>query len=281
MKTFKKIHNFILENKIGEGSYGKVYKAQDTLTKKIFAVKVIPKSDYEYDKLLRKQLKSEMMIMSEKPHPHLMHLHKSFETDNNYYFVMDYCEEGDLEKFIIKHKIKYFEEKETINIMCQVRDAFKELQKRNIIHRDFKLENIFVSKDKIILGDFGVAKVVKEMTTTTVGTPLNMAPEISGDYNYNNKSDLWSIGVALYKMLVGKPPFFGFTIGEIKNQIKLTSGANLQFDKKTHFCEAVKDLMKGLLQEDPKKRISWEEFFNHKVFTEKHLNNCKFYKQGT
>lgn len=276
----KKIQNYLLENVIGEGSYGTVYKATDSLTGKTFAIKVIPKSDYEFDKLMRKQLKSEMMIMSENPHPNLMFLHKSFETTNNYYFVLDYCEEGDLEQFMIKHKIKYLKEKQALDILFQIRNAFVELRKRNIIHRDLKLENIFIAQDKIMLGDFGVAKVVKEMTTTTVGTPLNMAPEISDNSNYNHKSDLWSIGVILYKLLVGNPPFFGFSIGEIKNQIKIKSGKNLDFKNKFHFCDSIKQLIQSLLQADPQNRISWEDFFEHYIFTDEHRRNCKCYNQG-
>jgi serine/threonine protein kinase len=281
MKSIKKIQNYLLQEKIGEGSYGTVYKAVDTHTNKIFAIKVTSKNNYEYDKLMRKQLKSEMMIMSEKSHPNLMFLHKSFETTNNYYFVLDYCEERDLEKFMIKYKIKFFKEKQAIDILFQIKDAFIELRKRNIIHRDLKLENIFISNDKIVLGDFGVAKVVKEMTTTTVGTPLNMAPEISDSSNYNHKSDLWSIGVVLYKLLVGETPFFAFTMGEIKNQILNFSGDNLDFKNKHHFCDLTKKLIQSLLQADPEKRISWEEFFNHEIFTDKHYKNCKCYNQST
>jgi serine/threonine protein kinase len=276
----KKIQNYLLEETIGEGSYGTVYKATDSLTDQTFAIKVIPKSNYTFDKLMRKQLKSEMMIMSEKPHPNLMFLHKSFETSNNYYFVLDYCEEGDLEQFMIKHKIKYFKEKQAVDILFQIKDAFVELRRRNIIHRDLKLENIFITQQKIMLGDFGVAKVVKEMTTTTVGTPLNMAPEISEHSNYNHKSDLWSIGVILYKLLVGKPPFFGFSIAEIRNQIRMNSGKNLDFKNKSHFCESTKQLIQSLLQADPEERISWEDFFNHEIFTNEHRKTCKCYNQG-
>ena len=114
-----------------------------------------------------------------------------------------------------KYKIKHFGEAETIFIMKQIIKAFQVLQKRNVIHRDFKLENIFINGTDIILGDFGVAKVVKEMTSTTVGTPLNMAPEVMARNDYDSKSDIWSIGIVFYELLIGKAPFFALSIGSL------------------------------------------------------------------
>lgn len=274
MQSIKKIENFVLETKIGEGQFGEVFRAKELDTQKIFAIKVIPKSLYEGNKLMRRQLKLETSIMNKMTHPNLMHLHKSFETKRNYYLVLDLCEGGDLEKFMINHKIKNFSEREAIGILRQIKNGFKELRAMNIMHRDFKLENIFLKKNQIILGDFGAAKIVKEMTSTTVGTPLNMAPEVLEGSDYNHKSDIWSIGIVFYRLIIGKPPFFAFSIGELKNKAIKNSGVNLKFKKKTHLCQKVKDFLKKLLEPDPEKRISWEEFFNHSIFEEEHLSSC-------
>jgi serine/threonine protein kinase len=208
-----------------------------------------------------------------------MHLHKSFETKRNYYLVLDICEGGDLQQFMRNKKIKYFSEREAINILFQIKNGFKELKSMNIMHRDFKLENIFLKNGTIILGDFGAAKVVKEMTSTTVGTPLNMAPEVLEGSDYNHKSDLWSIGIVFYQLIIGKPPFFAFSIGELKNKAIQKSGKNLTFKKKTHLCEEVKNFLKQILEPDPEKRITWKEFFNHKIFQKEHLNNCTAIKK--
>ena len=281
MQNLKKIENFVLETKIGEGQFGEVFRAKELDTGKIFAIKVISKSLYEGNKLMRRQLKLETSIMNKMAHPNLMHLHKSFETMRNYYLVLDLCEGGDLEKFMIKNKIKYFSEKEAIGILKQIRDGFKQLRKMNIMHRDLKLENIFLKNGNVILGDFGAAKIVKEMTSTTVGTPLNMAPEVLEGSDYNHKSDLWSIGIVFYRLIIGKPPFFAFSIGELKNKAIKHSGVNLKFKKKTHLCNKIKNFLKRILEPDPEKRISWDEFFNHEIFEDEHLESCISIKEST
>lgn len=274
MQSIKKIEDYVLENKIGEGQFGTVYKAKNIKTGNYFAIKVISKSLFKNNKLMRRQLKRETMIMSQSRHENLMFLHRSFETDRNYYLVLDYCEGGDLENFICRHKIKYFSELEAINVIRQIMRGFQELRARNVMHRDLKLENIFIKGANVILGDFGAAKVVKEMTSTTVGTPLSMAPEVMAGDDYNNKTDLWSIGIVFYQLLIGKPPFFALSIGQLKQQALKKSGENLDFKKKTHFCEGAKDLLKKLLEPDPEKRISWEAFFNHPIFSCAHEASC-------
>jgi serine/threonine protein kinase len=275
MQSIKKIEDYLLEKKIGEGQFGTVYKAKNIKTNNYFAIKVISKTLFENNKLMRKQLKRETVIMSAARHENLMYLHRSFETGRNYYLVLDYCNGGDLENFISEHKIKYFSELEAIRIISQIMQGFQELRKRNVMHRDLKLENIFISGSKVILGDFGAAKVVKEMTSTTVGTPLNMAPEVMAGEDYNNKSDLWSIGIMFYQLLIGKPPFFALSIGQLKQKALKNSGENLDFKKKTHFCNEVKNLLKSLLEPNPEKRISWKDFFNHKIFSKEHSNCCQ------
>lgn len=281
MQSIKKIEDYILENKIGEGQFGTVYKAKNIKTNNYFAIKVISKSLFQKNKLMRRQLKRETMIMSQSRHENLMFLHRSFETSRNYYLVLDFCEGGDLEKFISQHKIKYFSEPEAINVIRQIMHGFQELHRRNVMHRDLKLENIFINGSHVILGDFGTAKVVKEMTSTTVGTPLNMAPEVMAGDDYNNKTDLWSIGIVFYQLLIGKPPFFALSIGQLKQQALTKSGENLDFKNKNHFCEDAKDLLKKLLEPDPEKRISWCDFFNHVIFTQTHETSCTKCIQST
>jgi serine/threonine-protein kinase ULK/ATG1 len=227
-----------------------------------------------------RQLKREKIIMSGKKHRNLMFMHKSFESSRNYYLVLDLCEEGDLHNFMRKNKIKFFEEGEAIRIMKEIISGLKELRSRNVIHRDLKLENIFIRNKSIVLGDFGSSKVVKEMTSTTVGTPLNMAPEVLAGNDYNNKSDLWSIGMVFYELLTGKPPFFALSMGELKNKILLKSGQNLNLKKFSHFCNETKLLLKKILEPDPNKRISWEEFFNHKIFSKEHCTLCSNFKNS-
>lgn len=147
-------------------------------------------------------------------------------------------------------------------------NGFVELRKRKILHRDFKIENIFLNDNVLIIGDFGLAKMGAEMTTTKVGTPLTMAPElIFGNENsrYSSKADLWSIGCVYYQMLFGETPFFGLTISELKVDIKEKLRTGFKLKQKVS-PESI-DLIKKLLTFNPDKRIEWEGFFKHAVFS--------------
>lgn len=91
--------------------------------------------------------------------------------------MLDYCDKGDLENYLKKLRVKYLKENEAIMVIKQILKGFRELRKYDIVHRDLKLSNIFLHEDWIKIGDFGMAKVGKRISGTTVGTPLNMAPE--------------------------------------------------------------------------------------------------------
>lgn len=139
-----------------------------------------------------------------------------------------------------------------------------------MLHRDFKLANIFINNDTLIIGDFGFAKQGVEMTTTLLGTPLTQAYEIitadrTKDLSYSSKADLWSIGVVYYQMLYGDYPFFGVTIPELVRNVK-KKVLNFTFPSDPVVSEESKDLIRALLQPDPDKRISFSDFFNHKIF---------------
>lgn len=276
MSTAKQINDYILQTQIGTGASGDVYKAKHCKTKEIYALKVISKNKTDSCKLLQKHLKFEIAIMKDLKHPSLLRLHKSIETKNNYYLVLDYCESGDLSSFKRKRKIKAFTEREAIYILDQLIGAFKELQEKDIMHRDLKLDNIFVKGERVVIGDFGVSKIVKNMTTTFAGTPVNMAPEILKGEHYSSNADIWAIGVVFYELLVGKVPFYSSSTSSLQNLIEKHSGINLSFKNCDHFCECTKDFLRKILESDTKKRMSWEELFNHKIFTKQHFSNCNF-----
>lgn len=150
----------------------------------------------------------------------------------------------------------------------QIMNGFQVLHKNKIMHRDVKLANIFLQDDKVIIGDFGFAKSGVDITSTKLGTPLTMAPELlnSNGNSYTNKADLWSIGVVFYQMLYGKTPFDARNYKDLQKKVKEYSGSNLRFTKDITISKECKDLLIGLLQYDSKKRIEWKEFFNHPLF---------------
>lgn len=94
--------------------------------------------------------------MAQINHPNVMHLYEYMETQNNYYLVIQYCNNGDLENYLKKHN--YLSENEAVYFLMQILNGFKELLKNRIMHRDVKLANMFLYDDRVIIGDFGFAK---------------------------------------------------------------------------------------------------------------------------
>jgi serine/threonine-protein kinase ULK/ATG1 len=274
MTSKKRIGDYILEENIGQGQFGKIFKSRKINTKTEVAIKVIKKAVYQSNKQLLIQLRREIKIMNQLAHPNLMKLHEFFQSSKNYYIVMDLCPEGDMLNFMSQYKIKFFYEKEAILLMSHIRNGFSQLRKMHILHRDLKLANIFVKKGHLVIGDFGTSKIFNGMTNTTVGTPINMAPEILKGLPYNHKSDIWSLGVIFYHLLFGSVPFYGFSIGDLLNQIAKNSGQNLKFSNKILICSSVKKFLMKMLEQDPNKRMSWEEFRYHFIFTDEHILNC-------
>jgi serine/threonine protein kinase len=263
----KKVGNYLLVSKLGQGQFGVVYKATHQDTDETFAIKAVDKKKVNSNPKLRKLFDTEMSIMSKISHPNILHLYEYLETANNYYLVINYCNGGDLEEHVKKNQ--NLGEEESIYFLMQIMNGFKELHKHKIMHRDFKLANIFLHDDNIIIGDFGFAKSGADMTTTKLGSPITMAPELlnAGTYcKYTNKADLWSIGVCFFQMIFGKPPWDCKSMQELQTKVKTQSGNNLVIPSNPPTSAACKELLRNLLQPDPNKRIEWKEFFNHKLF---------------
>ena len=205
--------------------------------------------------------------MNNLHHPNLLSLLAFLETGSNYYMVLPFCKDGDLEKKVQKSGM--IPESEAIFYLKQIMSGFVYLYKNKIMHRDFKLANVFLDGDQVIIGDFGFSKQGVDVTTTKLGTPFNMAPEImfsTGRSCYTSKADLWAIGVAYYHMLYGRQPFDANSMSELQHLIVKCSGPNVRFLPEVNVSNESKNLMRSLLEFDPNKRMNWQQFFNHSVF---------------
>lgn len=262
-----KIGPYVLTSLLGKGQYGAVYKSKRVGTGEIFAIKKIARGPIDSSPTLKRLLQTEISVMHEINHPNIMHMYEFLVSNNNYYIVMQFCNQGDLENYMRQKKITAFEESEAVYFLKQIMNGFWELRKMKILHRDFKIQNIFVHDERLIIGDFGFAKR-GQTGETQLGSPLTMAPEIlysTGDkLAYNSKADLWSIGVVFYQILFGKPPFWGKNVAELKRNILENCGPNTKFPKP--ISTEAKDLISRLLTMDPKNRIEWSDFFNHSLF---------------
>ena len=197
-------------------------------------------------------------------------IYGSFDTEKEFIIAMELC---DNTLFYELAKTKNgFNEKEIKDILLQLNNVFKKLNENNIAHRDIKLHNILVkylneekTKFKVLLSDYGVSNQLSNITQkykTFAGTRIIMAPEILKGEEYNNKCDLWSLGIIIYQLYTKDIPYNGEVDNIILEQIQKLGQSILEKIKD----EKLKDLLSKLLIEDPEKRITWEEYFKHDFF---------------
>ena len=211
----KNIKNYIIEDLIGSGAFGKVYRIHDINDiNKLYALKQMKFQDSDY---LEKAIETEILIMKKVENKNSVKLYDAFDIDEFHYMILELCD-GDLQgiKRNRSRANKPFNELEVLLIISQLNDCFRKMRegKEKIIHRDLKLANIMIKYDKnvpvlgymIKLSDFGLSKELNEneLTTTTVGTPLTQAPEVLSKEKYDSKCDLWSIGVIIYELIFNK-----------------------------------------------------------------------------
>ena len=249
--------NYYLGHLIGEGCFGKVFKGRRKYTGQVVALKFIAKRG-KTEKDLR-NLRQEISILKQLKHGNIIHLFDSFETASDFCVVTEFAH-GEL--FEIFTDDKKLPEDEIRLIAKQLVQALYYLHSNRVIHRDMKPQNILLGADNTIkLCDFGFARAMSNSTvvlTSIKGTPLYMAPELVQEQPYNHTVDLWSLGIILYELFVGSPPFYTTSLYSlinliIKDQVKYPSNMSDQF----------RSFLQGLLQKDPRQRLTWPALLHH------------------
>ena len=260
---------------LGSGAFGEVWLVHHKDLDRDFAMKMIKKRKNKSND--EKEILNEIAILKTLDHPKILKVIDFYSTPKKYYIITEYCPEGELFNEIIK--IGKFDEGHAAFIINQILKAITYCHKMNIIHRDIKPENIMITNREkngclqVKLIDFGTAKIFEkgQEENRYVGSSYYMAPEII-KRKYDEKCDLWSIGVVLYILLTGRPPFDGNDDDEIIENVK--KGV---FDKWSYpfplLSEQAKDLIFKLLQYDPKKRISAEQALEHPWFKTAEFKN--------
>jgi len=289
----KEIPNrFKISKGIGEGGSSVVYKAFDIINQRKCALKIFNKEklkeiyySYDYDEKdeinneIIKSIKNEAKIMEICKSKNVVELYEFLETHNLVILVLELCD-CDLYYYLDhKFKNKNMDIAFIQKIFNDLNEAIKVIHQNNIIHRDIKLKNIFIKyegdNDFIVkLGDFGISKKINDIEakcSTHCGTLKYMAPEILKDELYDYKCDLYSLGVCLYYLIFREFPFSAVNAISLLHQMIMY---NVKLLKETGI-KSLDNLLRGLIEISPEKRISMDEYLNHPFFKEdiKQFNN--------
>jgi calcium-dependent protein kinase len=259
------------------GGFGYVCKAIKKDTGEERAIKIILKNDYnncvfdDEDNTFQ-SIKNEIdnMTIVNKDNQNTVKLYEYFDMRDEFVMIMELCDCNLADILNQKKKKKEkFNFNEILEILMQLNNTFKILVKNKVIHRILKLENILLKRENgqniWKLMDYGANNISEQDYIEVRKVDLYIAPEIISGEIYNNKCELWSLGIILYILYFQEVPYIGVINEAVLDKIR-TKGKTLL---KKSGNENFDDLISRLLEADPNKRISWEEYFKHPFFCSK------------
>ena len=253
---------------IGKGSYGEVYLVRSQIDSRQYVLKRIKL--HSLSEKEKRTAAQEARLLSELTHPNIVSYKDSFHFNGLLHIVMCYCEGGDLNKYLKSRNSCHLSESQIIHWFVQIALALQYLHKLNILHRDLKTQNIFLSRNIVKVGDLGIARVLESsgaMARTFIGTPYYMSPEIFQNIPYNHKSDIWALGCCVVEMATLKTAFSAKDLNSLAFKIIVGKQPSIP----NNYSNQLKQLIKCLLSRDPDQRPSIHQLLKLS-FIRSHIN---------
>ena len=253
-------NEFDLIELVGQGNYGRVYKAMHKKTGKIYSAKIayIEKTNEV------ESFKKEINILSQCNNQYIVHYFGSYIKGHQIWIILEFCDGGSLYE-LIKILPRNLNEEEIASIVCMILKGLIFLHENKKIHRDIKTENILLTHEGIAkLADFGVSTQLMHSFSkkiTKIGTPFYMSPEVILQNKYDYKCDIWSLGITTIEMAEGEPPFAKVKGYWVLKKIITHPPKGLK--NKEKWSSEFNDFVEKCLIYEPEKRPSAKELLQH------------------
>uniref|UniRef100_A0A452GL26 Serine/threonine-protein kinase Nek11 n=1 Tax=Gopherus agassizii TaxID=38772 RepID=A0A452GL26_9SAUR len=271
---------YVLQRKLGRGSFGTVYLVSDKKAKQGEELKVLKEisvGDLKPNETVEANL--EAQLLSKLDHPAIVKFYASFVEQESFCIITEYCEGRDLDCKIQEYKEagKIFTESQIIEWFIQLLLGVNYMHERRILHRDLKAKNIFLKNNLLKIGDFGVSRLLMgscDLATTFTGTPYYMSPEALKHQGYDTKSDIWSLGCILYEMCCLDHAFTGHNFLSIV--LKIVEGNTPCLPDR--YPSKLNAVLHSMLNKNPSLRPSAAEILKIPYIDEQLQQNlkCKF-----
>ena len=263
MKNDDFLSDYEIKETIGKGTFSVVKLGINKITKEKVAIKILKKKKMQKSKD-KSRLEREISILKRLNHINVIKIYKITEELENYYIVMEYCENGELFNYIVAHQ--RLSEEETSYFFYQLINGLDYIHHKNIVHRDLKPENLLLSKDNILkIVDFGLSNYYYldgKLLSTPCGSPCYASPEMVCGNRYNGfRIDIWSCGIIIFAMICGYLPF-----EDPDNEILFKKIMKCEVDYPDFLSDDVLDIMNKIIVVDPNKRYNIEQIKKHPFY---------------
>jgi serine/threonine protein kinase len=251
----ERIAGFRIIELVGTGAMASVYRALDTELEREVAIK-IPDPKYADNVSFKNRFNHEAKAMARLHHRNIVQIFSVGENDGTPYLAMEFVKGAPLSK-ILEDRDK-IDIEEALEYILQVCDAMECAHEADVVHRDLKPGNILVeSSGRVLVADFGISKIMtgdtSDDTLTFIGTPTYMSPEQCGEGRLDQRTDIYSLGIILYEMIIGRPPFSGSNPAEIiKSHLMETPG--FPTEKGNELPPNIVKILRKMLAKDPDQR---------------------------